>query len=106
MGAAPSNQNNLRSKKLFSSEPEYPAADGDTGKLVRHGSDGNPSIWINIGQSGNHVVGKPVFRLQKGLASRRSRMSDELKELNQEIAAGECPVETHVERILAECPER
>lgn len=23
-----------------------------TGKLVRHGSDGNPIIWMNIGQSG------------------------------------------------------
>jgi predicted nucleotidyltransferase len=29
-----------------------------TGKLVRHGSDGNPLIWMNIGQSGIVLCGK------------------------------------------------
>jgi len=29
-----------------------------TGKLVRHGSDGNPIIWINIGQSGITLWGR------------------------------------------------
>jgi len=29
-----------------------------TGKLVRHGSDGNPIIWMNIGQSGITLWGK------------------------------------------------
>ena len=29
-----------------------------TGKLVRHGSDGNPLIWMNIGQSGITLCGK------------------------------------------------
>jgi hypothetical protein len=29
-----------------------------TGKLVRHGSDGNPIIWANIGQSGITLLGK------------------------------------------------
>lgn len=29
-----------------------------TGKLVRHGSDGNPIIWINIAQSGVTLWGK------------------------------------------------
>lgn len=29
-----------------------------TGKLVRHGSDGNPIIWMNLGQSGITLWGK------------------------------------------------
>jgi len=29
-----------------------------TGRLVRHGSDGNPIIWMNIGQSGVTLWGK------------------------------------------------
>jgi len=29
-----------------------------TGKLVRHGSDGNPIIWLNIAQSGITLCGK------------------------------------------------
>jgi hypothetical protein len=29
-----------------------------TGKLVRHGSDGNPIIWLNIAQSGITLWGK------------------------------------------------
>jgi predicted nucleotidyltransferase len=29
-----------------------------TGKLVRHGSDGNPLIWMNIGHSGITLCGK------------------------------------------------
>jgi len=29
-----------------------------TGKLVRHGSDGNPIIWVNIGQSGVTLWGR------------------------------------------------
>jgi len=29
-----------------------------TGKLVRHGSDGNPIIWMNIAQSGTTLWGK------------------------------------------------
>jgi hypothetical protein len=29
-----------------------------TGKLVRHGSDGNPIIWMNIAQSGITLWGK------------------------------------------------
>ena len=29
-----------------------------TGKLVRHGSDGNPIIWMNVGQSGITLWGK------------------------------------------------
>jgi hypothetical protein len=29
-----------------------------TGKLVRHGSDGNPITWVNIGQSGITLWGK------------------------------------------------
>jgi hypothetical protein len=29
-----------------------------TGKLVRHGSDGNPIVWMNIGKSGVTLCGK------------------------------------------------
>jgi streptomycin 3"-adenylyltransferase len=33
------------------------------GKLVRHGSDGNPIIWVNIGQSGITLWGKPAAEI-------------------------------------------
>ena len=33
------------------------------GKLARHGSDGNPLIWINIGQSGITLWGKQAKRV-------------------------------------------
>jgi hypothetical protein len=31
-----------------------------TGKLVRHGSDGNPILWINVAHSGITLWGKPA----------------------------------------------
>jgi hypothetical protein len=31
-----------------------------TGKLVRHGSDGNPIIWLNVAHSGITLWGKPA----------------------------------------------
>jgi hypothetical protein len=33
------------------------------GKLVRHGSDGNPFIWLNIGRSGITLWGKPAAEI-------------------------------------------
>lgn len=67
-----------------------------TGRLVRHGSDGNPIIWINIGQSGitlwgkdakliapqvsdqclNHALLLELYYLNEGLASRVGDRSD------------------------------
>lgn len=34
-----------------------------TGKLTRHGSDGNPFIWINVAQSGITLWGKDAKRI-------------------------------------------
>ena len=38
------------------------------GKLVRHGSDGNPIIWANIGQSGITLWGKPAAEIAPKVA--------------------------------------
>src|SRR5437762_3186013 len=39
-----------------------------TGKLVRHGSDGNPIIWMNIGQSGITLWGKEAKLIAPGIS--------------------------------------
>ncbi len=38
------------------------------GKLVRHGSDGNPIIWVNIKQSGITLWGKPAAEIAPKVA--------------------------------------
>jgi len=39
-----------------------------TGKLVRHGSDGNPIIWMNIGQAGITLYGKDAKLIAPGIS--------------------------------------
>lgn len=60
-----------------------------TGKLVRHGSDGNPIIWMNIGKSGITLWGRDA----KMLAPQVSRqylveaLQLELNYLKEDLAA-------------------
>jgi predicted nucleotidyltransferase len=42
-----------------------------TGKLVRHGSDGNPIIWLNIGSCGITLWGREAKRIAPAVSGRR-----------------------------------
>jgi hypothetical protein len=39
-----------------------------TGRLIRHGSDGNPIIWINVAQSGITLWGKDASLIAPGVS--------------------------------------
>lgn len=41
-----------------------------TGRLVRHGSDGNPIIWVNIGESGITLWGKDARLIAPPISDR------------------------------------
>ena len=47
-----------------------------TGRLVRHGSDGNPIIWMNIGSSGIDALLLELNYLKEDLASKAGDRSD------------------------------
>lgn len=59
------------------------------GKLIRHGSDGNPFIWVNIAQSGITLWGKPAKEIAPEIAP--EVLSDalllELEYLKEDLAA-------------------
>ena len=42
-----------------------------SGKLTRHGSDGNPIIWMNIGKSGKTLWGKDAKEIAPAVSDRR-----------------------------------
>lgn len=83
-----------------------------TGELVRHGSDGNPIIWMNIGQSGITLWGKDArliapqisdqcFKdalllelnyLKEGLASRSGDRSDNTFIYNAYVVLTACRI--------------
>jgi hypothetical protein len=59
------------------------------GKLTRHGSDGNPIIWLNIAQSGITLCGKPAQEIAPEIPEKI--LSDalllELEYLKEDLAA-------------------
>ena len=59
------------------------------GELTRHGSDGNPIIWVNIGQSGVTLWGKPAREIAPEIT--KQCLSDalllELGYLKEDLAA-------------------
>ena len=61
------------------------------GKLVRHGSDGNPIIWVNIGQSGITLWGKPAAEIAPPVTKEclNEALLLELKYLKEDLAANE-----------------
>jgi len=42
-----------------------------TGKLVRHGSDGNPIIWLNVGKCGVTLWGRDARSIAPAVSARR-----------------------------------
>ncbi len=59
------------------------------GKLVRHGSDGNPIIWINIGQSGITLWGKSAKEIAPQVTAQclNEALLLELEYLKEDLAA-------------------
>jgi len=57
------------------------------GKLVRHGSDGNPIIWINVAQSGITLWGKDAKLIAPHVSARclNDALMLELKYLEQDL---------------------
>jgi hypothetical protein len=57
-------------------------------KLTRHGSDGNPIIWINIGQSGITLWGKDAKLIAPGISEQclNDALLLELKYLRESLA--------------------
>jgi Domain of unknown function (DUF4111) len=59
------------------------------GQLTRHGSDGNPIIWVNIGQSGITLWGQPAQEIAPEITN--ECLSDalllELEYLKEDLAA-------------------
>jgi len=59
------------------------------GQLARHGSDGNPLIWLNIAQSGITLCGRPAKEIAPEIP--RAVLTDalllELEYLRQDLAA-------------------
>lgn len=59
------------------------------GQLTRHGSDGNPIIWLNIGKGGITLWGKPAKEIAPGIT--RQILNDalllELEYLKEDLAA-------------------
>jgi hypothetical protein len=60
-----------------------------TGKLVRHGSDGNPIIWMNIRQSGITLWGKHARLIAPRVSDRslNDALELELKYLKQDLTS-------------------
>jgi Domain of unknown function (DUF4111) len=60
-----------------------------TGKLVRHGSDGNPIIWMNIRQSGITLWGKDARLIAPCVSdqSLNNALKLELKYLKKDLAS-------------------
>jgi len=58
-----------------------------TGKLVRHGSDGNPIIWINVAQSGITLWGKDAKLIAPHVSAQclNDALMLELKYLEQDL---------------------
>jgi predicted nucleotidyltransferase len=65
-----------------------------TGKLVRHGSDGNPIIWMNIGKSGITLRGKDARLIAPQVSDQRfhDALLLELNYLKEGLASrvGDC----------------
>ncbi len=59
------------------------------GKLTRHGSDGNPIIWVNIGQSGVTLWGIPAAEIAPEVAPEtlNDALRLELEYLKEDLAA-------------------
>jgi hypothetical protein len=59
------------------------------GKLVRHGSDGNPIIWLNIGNSGITLHGKPAHEITPDIPKQilTDALLLELEYLKEDLAA-------------------
>ena len=59
------------------------------GKLTRHGSDGNPIIWVNIGQSGVTIWGRPVKEIAPEVTQEclNEALLLELEYLKEDLAA-------------------
>jgi hypothetical protein len=60
-----------------------------TGKLVRHGSDGNPIIWMNIGTSGITLWGKDAKLLAPQVSDQclHDALLLELNYLSEDLAS-------------------
>ena len=60
-----------------------------TGKLVRHGSDGNPIIWMNIAESGITLWGQDAKRIAPHVSHEclLEALKLELNYLNEDLAA-------------------
>jgi hypothetical protein len=60
-----------------------------TGKLVRHGSDGNPIIWMNVGQSGITIWGQDARTVAPHVSHQclAEALELELKYLKEDLAA-------------------
>jgi hypothetical protein len=60
-----------------------------TGRLVRHGSDGNPIIWMNIGTSGITLWGQHAKTIAPQVSSEclMEALQLELKYLKEDLAA-------------------
>lgn len=58
------------------------------GTLTRHGSDGNPIIWLNIGQTGITLWGKPAKEIAPRIAKEilNDALLLELKYLKEDLA--------------------
>ncbi|HVE58667.1 MAG TPA: aminoglycoside adenylyltransferase domain-containing protein [Pyrinomonadaceae bacterium] len=59
------------------------------GRLVRHGSDGNPIIWLNIGQTGITLWGKPAREIAPEVSSEvlNDALLLEIEYLKEDLAA-------------------
>lgn len=59
------------------------------GKLTRHGSDANPFIWVNIGNSGITIWGKPAKEIAPFVSTEilRDALFLELVYLKEDLAA-------------------
>lgn len=59
------------------------------GKLIRHGSDGNPIIWVNIGNSGITIWGKPATEIAPEVTPKvlNEALLLELEYLKEDLAA-------------------
>lgn len=59
------------------------------GKLSRHGSDGNPFIWINVRKSGITLWGKPAREIAPAITKQilRDALLLELEYLKEDLAA-------------------
>lgn len=59
-----------------------------TGRLVRHGSDGNPIIWLNVGRCGLTSWGRDARSIAPAVSARRldAALQLELAYLNEDLA--------------------